>query len=338
MDILLVEDEPQLAGQVSRALVRAGHSVATAGDGPGALETLTARRFDLVLLDVNLPGFDGFEVLARIRQAGLPLRVLMLTARSEVGDRVAGLKAGADDYLTKPFALEELLARVDVLGRRNGSAPETRDPARSDVVLLVEASSDLATWLPLAASVNGSPFDGPGYQSGENPGAAVKSIVVRDLQPVTAAPRRFLRLRVLSGFNPATPLESWKMARLGDPAAPDDGDPDRDGQPNLLEYALGRLPTVPDAAPLPSSLAGGFLTLTVPRDPARNDLTLTVEATGNLAGPWTALATSTLGSAFSGPGYLSGESPDTGVKTVLVRDLVAVTAAPRRFIRLRATR
>lgn len=128
MDILLVEDEPQLAGQVSRALVRAGHSVVMAGDGPGALETLTARRFDLVLLDVNLPGCDGFEVLARIRQAGLPLRVLMLTARSEVGDRVAGLKAGADDYLTKPFALEELLARVDVLGRRNGSAPETRDP------------------------------------------------------------------------------------------------------------------------------------------------------------------------------------------------------------------
>jgi len=128
MDILLVEDEPQLAGQVSRALVRAGHSVVTAGDGPGALATVTGRRFDLVLLDVNLPGCDGFEVLARIRQAGLPLRVLMLTARSEVGDRVAGLKAGADDYLTKPFALEELLARVEVLGRRHGNAAEPQDP------------------------------------------------------------------------------------------------------------------------------------------------------------------------------------------------------------------
>ena len=128
MDILLVEDEPQLAGQVSRALVRAGHSVTHASDGPGALEAVTGKRFDLVLLDVNLPGFDGFELLGKIRQAGLPVRVLMLTARSEVGDRVAGLKAGADDYLTKPFALEELLARVDVLGRRNDNTPEVPEP------------------------------------------------------------------------------------------------------------------------------------------------------------------------------------------------------------------
>ena len=128
MDILLVEDEPQLAGQVSRALVRAGHSVTHAGDGPAALEAVTGKRFDLALLDVNLPGFDGFELLGKIRQAGLPVRVLMLTARSEVGDRVAGLKAGADDYLTKPFALEELLARVDVLGRRTGSTPEVPEP------------------------------------------------------------------------------------------------------------------------------------------------------------------------------------------------------------------
>jgi len=123
MDILLVEDEPQLAEQVSRALVRAGHEVRTAGDGPSALKEVTGSRWDLVVLDVNLPGFDGFELLSRIRAARIPVRVLMLTARSEVGDRVAGLKAGADDYLTKPFALEELLARVDVLGRRN-VAPE----------------------------------------------------------------------------------------------------------------------------------------------------------------------------------------------------------------------
>ena len=128
MDILLVEDEPQLAGQVSRALVRAGHAVTHAGDGPSALEAVTGKHFDLALLDVNLPGFDGFELLGKIRQAGLPVRVLMLTARSEVGDRVAGLKAGADDYLTKPFAMEELLARVDVLGRRTGSTPEVPEP------------------------------------------------------------------------------------------------------------------------------------------------------------------------------------------------------------------
>lgn len=124
MDILVVEDEPSLAEQVSRALVRAGHAVTTAGDGPSGFKAVTSSRCDLVVLDVNLPGFDGFELLARIRAGRLPVRVLMLTARSEVGDRVAGLKAGADDYLTKPFAMEELLARVEVLGRRN-VAPES---------------------------------------------------------------------------------------------------------------------------------------------------------------------------------------------------------------------
>jgi DNA-binding response OmpR family regulator len=121
MDILLVEDEPQIAAQVTRALEKAGHGVTRASDGPGAVELAGKQHYDIVVLDVNLPGFDGFEVLARIRAAGLPLRVLMLTARSEVGDRVAGLKAGADDYLTKPFALEELLARLDALGRRSGT-------------------------------------------------------------------------------------------------------------------------------------------------------------------------------------------------------------------------
>lgn len=124
MDILLVEDEPQLAEQVARALIRAGHEVVMAYDGPGALKEVTAGRFDLVLLDVNLPGFDGFELLTRIRAAGIPVRVIMLTARSEVADRVSGLKAGADDYLTKPFAMEELLVRVEVQGRRSVS-PES---------------------------------------------------------------------------------------------------------------------------------------------------------------------------------------------------------------------
>lgn len=124
MDILLVEDEPQLADQVARALIRSGHDVVRANDGPAALKEVTSRRFDLVVLDVNLPGFDGFELLTRIRTAGIPVRVMMLTARSEVADRVSGLKAGADDYLTKPFAMEELLVRVEVQGRRAVS-PDT---------------------------------------------------------------------------------------------------------------------------------------------------------------------------------------------------------------------
>ena len=322
------------------------NGAASADDGAGLVFTggLTRTPDGIILGTAAGGGPDGGGVLFRI----VPDTPLTLWKAAQLGFSTAPDDADPDrDGLPNlvEYALGTLPQLPDAAAQPAVAIVGNflqltvpRDPARPDVVLLVEASSDLATWLPLAASVNGSPFDGPGYQSGESPGGAIKSIIVRDLQPVTAAPRRFLRLRVLSGFNPATPLERWKMARLGDPAAPDDGDPDRDGQPNLLEYALGRLPTVADAAPLPSSLAGGFLTLTVPRDPARNDLTLTVEATGNLAGPWTALATSTLGSAFSGPGYLSGESPGTTVKSVLVRDLIAVTAAPRRFIRLRATR
>lgn len=123
MVILLVEDEPHLAEQVKRSLVRTGHAVTKVADGFAALDSVTHSHFDLVLLDVNLPGPDGFEVLAKIRAISLPVRVMMLTARAEVRDRVAGLRAGADDYLTKPFAMEELLARVEVLGRRN-VAPE----------------------------------------------------------------------------------------------------------------------------------------------------------------------------------------------------------------------
>jgi len=130
MRILLVEDNVQLATQVVRALGREDHEVTHASDGPSAVETATSEAFDLIVLDVNLPGFDGFEVLKRIRATGLPRRVLMLTARSEIGDRVAGLRAGADDYLTKPFALDELLARVHALGRR---APDQSDGSRVSI-------------------------------------------------------------------------------------------------------------------------------------------------------------------------------------------------------------
>jgi uncharacterized repeat protein (TIGR03803 family) len=136
-----------------------------------------------------------------------------------------------------------------------------------------------------------------------------------------------------------SPLGVWKSLYLGSSAAPDDGDPDRDGLANLLEYALGKLPQLPDAAALPAaSIAGDFLRLTVPRDPARSDITLTVEATSDLAGPWTPLATSVNGAPFGGPGYLSGESPGGSVKSVLVRDVLALSTHPRRFMRLRVTR
>jgi uncharacterized repeat protein (TIGR03803 family) len=136
-----------------------------------------------------------------------------------------------------------------------------------------------------------------------------------------------------------SPLGTWKLQQLGSSAAPDDGDPDHDGLANLLEYALGTLPRLPDAgAQPPASIADDFLRLTVPRDPARNDITLTVEATSDLAGPWTPLATSAGGAPFGGPGYLSGETPGGSLKSVLVRDVLTISTHPRRFIRLRVTR
>ena len=117
--ILLVEDEPSLVLTVSDRLLAEGYQVETAGDGNTALGRALAESFDLVILDVMLPGKDGFEVCRELRSRGTQVPVLMLTARSQVIDRVVGLKLGADDYLTKPFEMIELLARVEALLRRS---------------------------------------------------------------------------------------------------------------------------------------------------------------------------------------------------------------------------
>lgn len=126
MRILLIEDELQLARHVSRALTRNGHLVTAACDGAEGLRTALEHPPDLIVLDLNLPTLDGFTVLARLRQAQCPARVLVLTARGEVENRVKGLKAGADDYLAKPFSMDELVARVEALGRR-GATPSAAD-------------------------------------------------------------------------------------------------------------------------------------------------------------------------------------------------------------------
>lgn len=118
MRILVIEDQADLARHVRRALTRADHQVSVAPDGPSGVEVALRQRFDLLVLDINLPGFDGYEVMRRLGNHEMRPRVLMLTCRSEIADRVAGLTAGADDYLTKPFAMEELVARVNVIGRR----------------------------------------------------------------------------------------------------------------------------------------------------------------------------------------------------------------------------
>jgi DNA-binding response OmpR family regulator len=116
--ILLVEDEVRLGRAVRRLLLEDGHAVDYVQSGEDALSQAEAETYDLVLLDVMLPGIDGFAVARRMRAAGSTAPLLMLTARDSVPDRVEGLDSGADDYLVKPFALEELLARVRAMGRR----------------------------------------------------------------------------------------------------------------------------------------------------------------------------------------------------------------------------
>jgi DNA-binding response OmpR family regulator len=123
--VLVVDDDRRIAASVRRSLAYEGHEVFVAHDGPAALEAVRDVGPDLIVLDVMLPGFDGIEVLRRVRATGNPVAVLMLTARTEVPDRVEGLEAGADDYLVKPFAHEELVARVAALLRR--ADPRDRD-------------------------------------------------------------------------------------------------------------------------------------------------------------------------------------------------------------------
>lgn len=122
MKLLLVEDDPALRATLVRTLERRGLAVSAVGDGPAALQRWAASPPDAVVLDLSLPGLDGLEVLAQARAQGLGSPVLILTARGAVGDRVLGLNAGADDYLAKPFDLDELEARLRALVRR-GAAP-----------------------------------------------------------------------------------------------------------------------------------------------------------------------------------------------------------------------
>jgi len=122
MRVLVVEDEALLAGAIAEWLRQQSHAVDVAPDGGAALERLTVNDYDVVVLDRDLPVVHGDDVCRSLVEARSPVRVLMLTASAEVGDRVAGLSLGADDYLTKPFAFTELSARVLALGRRAGPA------------------------------------------------------------------------------------------------------------------------------------------------------------------------------------------------------------------------
>lgn len=120
MNILIVEDEDSLAGALEHILQKAGHLTDRAADGQSALDFVRGFSYDLVLLDIMLPKLDGLTVARQLRTEGISVPILMLTARTTVPDKVAGLDAGADDYLTKPFDPDELLARVRAMTRRTG--------------------------------------------------------------------------------------------------------------------------------------------------------------------------------------------------------------------------
>ena len=137
MRILVVEDEAQLARHIASALTRHGHAPTARHDGLAALHEALEAPYDLIVLDLNLPRLDGLAVLTRLRQAQCATRVLILTARSEVEHRVKGLKAGADDYLAKPFSMDELVARVEALGRRGTTA------SASDLLRVADLQMDV---------------------------------------------------------------------------------------------------------------------------------------------------------------------------------------------------
>ncbi len=136
MRVLVVDDDPGVRDSLRRSLAFNGYEVDLAEDGQRALTAIALRRPEAVILDVMMPGLDGLETCRRLRAAGEDIPVLMLTARESVADRVSGLDAGADDYLVKPFALDELLARLRALLRRTLGGPEANQQLKfSDLVL-----------------------------------------------------------------------------------------------------------------------------------------------------------------------------------------------------------
>ncbi len=127
MRIVLVEDNEMLASGISKTLQDQGHSVDAFSDGAKADQYLAWEGADIAIIDINLPGMDGIHITRRLRDRSQNFPVLILTARSETADRVAGLDAGADDYLVKPFAIEELEARIRALARRQGNMKQERE-------------------------------------------------------------------------------------------------------------------------------------------------------------------------------------------------------------------
>lgn len=143
MHILVVDDDQAVRDSLARSLQYSGYEVTAAGDGLEALARLSALRPDAVIMDVMMPRLDGLETTRMLRSTGNDVPILVLTARDAVGDRVDGLDAGADDYMAKPFSLDELLARLRALTRR--SKPTTEEQAGTEVLTFADLSLDAQT-------------------------------------------------------------------------------------------------------------------------------------------------------------------------------------------------
>jgi two-component system alkaline phosphatase synthesis response regulator PhoP len=155
--ILIVEDNAELAFGLRNNLEIEGYRIDVAADGQAGLDAALSAPPDLMILDLMLPKLDGFRVLRSIRDAGLLLPILILTAKGDESDKVRGLKMGADDYVTKPFALLELLARVEAVLRRGAPAPERRITSFGDVI--VDFASRTVTKRGEAVSLSRKEFD-----------------------------------------------------------------------------------------------------------------------------------------------------------------------------------
>ncbi|SFE74425.1 two-component system, OmpR family, response regulator MprA [Actinoplanes philippinensis] len=145
MRILVVEDDAAVRDSLARTLRFQGYQVDTAGDGLAALDVVRAGEPDAMVLDVSMPRMDGLETCRQLRAGGVVVPVLMLTARDSVGDRVAGLDAGADDYLVKPFALQELLARIRALLRRSALSAAPAEETAEELLTFADVRMNPAT-------------------------------------------------------------------------------------------------------------------------------------------------------------------------------------------------
>ena len=145
MKLLVIEDDPMISEFLSTGLGYEGYQVKSLASGREALACLRQEDFDLVILDIMLPDMDGYQVCRRIRSRGYDLPIIMLTVKKEISDRVRGLDSGADDYLTKPFSFEELLARIRALLRRGGRPGEVRKLKSQSLVLDLEPVKSLKT-------------------------------------------------------------------------------------------------------------------------------------------------------------------------------------------------